>query len=340
MHKRYRNLPQEEPTAIATMSNNLIDSRYKLTVWEHRLILWMISKINPYDEKKFLRVSIRLEEIQTFMKGMDDDSKEVNVYKRMESIISRLQSRIIDVKKPMEDNRVTFNWFHHVRYQEGKGEIELEFHEYLNPYLLDLRRNYSELKIEEAFKLRSRYSIRFYERLQSMVRTERRAITFPNAWHSTLQDLRHWLSIRETEYKKFFDFKRFVIEMACEELDRVADLSFDFEPVKEGKKVVACWFYGRKAKKPATSADDVLVAENPAEETRPFAEMFLQLPPEERKALRVNWGSDCPKDGDLFCHKMSDEDFSKSALFFTNFSKWWRKKMVMKPVADPVAVSV
>ena len=91
--------------------------------------------------------------------------------------------------------------------------------------ILDYRSGYRKLDVKRAIALKSVYAIRFYELFSG--KTE--PIIYPVA------KLKEMFAIKD-KYKQINDFVRKVIEPAKRELDAAAPYSFDFEPVKDGRK--------------------------------------------------------------------------------------------------------
>ena len=97
--------------------------------------------------------------------------------------------------------------------------------------ILDYRSGYRKLDVKRAIALKSVYAIRFYELFSG--KTE--PIIYPVA------KLKEMFAIKD-KYKQINDFVRKVIEPAKRELDAAAPYSFDFEPVKDGRKIIAFKF--------------------------------------------------------------------------------------------------
>jgi Initiator Replication protein len=69
----------------------------------------------------------------------------------------------------------------------------------------------------------------------------------------TVEELRAWLGIKRGEYEQTFHVRAAIIERAKEELDEVADVSFRYDPVMEGKRVTG-WDFIPVPNKPKRKA--------------------------------------------------------------------------------------
>jgi hypothetical protein len=65
----------------------------------------------------------------------------------------------------------------------------------------------------------------------------------------TVEELRDWLQIPEGQYEELFNLRAAVLKRAQRELDRVADLSFRFEPITEGRQTLG-WNFTVVANRP------------------------------------------------------------------------------------------
>lgn len=124
-------------------------------------------------------------------------------------------------------------FFTDVNYSD-KGVISFKIHPDLKPLILNLEKNYTKYYFSNIARLKSAYAIRFYELLkQYQYRGER---VLP------IQEIRLVLKIEGTKYSKINDLKRFVILVAQKELKEKTDIYFEFEGIKEGRKIVAFKF--------------------------------------------------------------------------------------------------
>lgn len=111
------------------------------------------------------------------------------------------------------------------------SEVQLQVHKLFWEAILDYRSGYRKLDVKRAIALKSVYAIRFYELFSGK--------TEPIIY--SVAKLKEMFAIKD-KYKQVNDFVRKVIEPAKRELDAAAPYSFDFEPVKEGRKIIAFKF--------------------------------------------------------------------------------------------------
>ena len=98
--------------------------------------------------------------------------------------------------------------------------------------LLDFSRGFARYDINVAFTLESAYSMRFYEMLASQTEP----ITY------SIDTLRKIFNL-EDKYALTKDFIKYVVEAAKGELDRKSPVTFEYTPVKEGRRIDRIIFF-------------------------------------------------------------------------------------------------
>jgi len=218
-------------TNLVTKSNELIEARYKLTLYEQRLILLLISIIQPDDDDFIdyeLHVSVFAE-----MFGIE---RTGDVYSKVEEAARQLVTRGLDLS--IGDNRHYIAWLSNVEYTRGQGVLRISFHKSLKPYLLQLKSHFTQYNLRYIVKFRSQYSIRLYELLKSYEYLGDGGF-FYREFH--VSDLRLFFGIGENEYEKFGHLKLRVIEPSVKDINLHSDIfvsSVDYlKDKREIKKV-------------------------------------------------------------------------------------------------------
>lgn len=112
--------------------------------------------------------------------------------------------------------------------------------------LLDFSRGFARYDINTAFSLESSYSMRFYELLASQ--------SDPIIY--TIESLRKIFNL-ENKYALTKDFIRYVVEPARNELTWKAPVTFEFTPIKEGKRITQLMFF--PVRQPGKEAPDTFI---------------------------------------------------------------------------------
>jgi plasmid replication initiation protein len=153
----------------------------------------------------------------------------------MKIITKGLMKKGFEVK---EGNRtLQINWLASAEYFDREGIVEIEFSQKMKPFLLQLKNCFTLYEFGQIKDMRGQYSIRIYELLKQYENIPSKCRSF------SVDNLRTILGIEEDQYTLYADFKRRVIKSAKEEMDEYADISFDLEEIKDGRKVIELKFY-------------------------------------------------------------------------------------------------
>lgn len=244
--------------AVVRKANSLIEASFKLSVNEQKLILMLTTSVKKNDQD-FTTYTLSVKEFAKAI-GLTD---KCNIYQRVEALVTGLQKKVltvhdtVEIKKVKKERVQNINWLSYSSYIKGEGLIELCFHPKLKPYLLNLKARFTSYKFGEVAQLRSIFSIRIYEFIRQYESLKKR--TFK------LEELRNIFKIESHQYRPYFNFKTRVILVAQRELTKNSNLTFDFEEIKNGKKVVKIKFIIKQNN--PVGIHDILTIENEMENT-------------------------------------------------------------------------
>lgn len=242
-----------------TQANELVESRYNLSLGEQRLIFTMISRIQPQDED-FKPYLISLSELAEFL-GIDKN----HIYSDCKKITKKLLEKVVEIQEP--GRLLQTHWVSSADYIDGTGAVKLTFDPLLKPYLLQLKGNFTSSKLDILLSFKSQYTMRMYGLLKQYERLKGREIE--------LQLLRQMLGIRTDQYKLYADFKRNIIESTQKEINSKADLSFEFEEIKHSRRVGAIRFHITAKQCADSSVIDVVPSDIVITSTLPSSESQL-----------------------------------------------------------------
>jgi len=233
---------------IVTKSNKLIESSYKLSISEQRLVLACIAQI---DSKKSLMTQ------DTFEVSAEEISELANIslqnaYRDLKTVANRLYERSIIIDDFDHESRLDWlktRWISSIGYRSTEGKIVLTFAPKIIPYLSQLKNQFTQYKLINISKFTSLYSIRLYELLMQWKGAGRREIEI--SW------LKKHFQI-ENEYSRIGNLKSRVIDPAVNQINEHSDLWVAYGQKKRGRKITHFIFeFGLKKeklkKKPAKS---------------------------------------------------------------------------------------
>lgn len=217
---------------IACQSNKLVEARYSLSPNEQKIIILMVALINP-DDESFKTYRIKISDFARLLK-----INNKNIYPETEDLLYRLVDRTLKIQK--EGGYLITGWVSSAEYIKAEGIVELSFDKKLKPYLLQLKKEFTKLDLFKIIQFRSNYTIRIYMLLKQYEKIGFRQFD--------LLEFRQKLGAT-TIYPRFNSFRQRVIDSAKKELDKkdkngnfVSDISFNLEPIKQGRKVVSLRF--------------------------------------------------------------------------------------------------
>ena len=297
-----------------TQSNKLVEARYNLPLSEQRLVMTMIASIRLEDED-FKEYRISVIDFADFL-GIDRNS----AHRELDKVTTSLMGRTLIFKE--FDGPLKIGWVSSAKYVEKEGAVILCFDPKLKPYLLKLKGNFTSCKLEMLLSFKSQYSMRIYNWLKQYEQIRKREIS--------VIDLREMLGLRNDQYVLYSNFKKDILVATQKELMKKADISFDFDELKSGRKVSTIHFniiniIKNKQIKDVTavdnSVDDVIIYPLLANKTMsPEFEQLIELVPEKYRVLRTvrhaidvyqrKFGFDYVKNNVLYTNSKSNTSYA------------------------------
>lgn len=219
---------------IVTRHNSLIEASYKLTLNEQRLLYLCVSQLDP--RKPIPKENCFTVTAKEFSEQFGVSEKLV--YKEIEEASKALAERW--VRTHDGKYREQFRWVFGVRYHDNEGKVTLGFSPWVIPYLTNIfNGQFTSLKLSQISELKSVYSIRFLEFLTQFKSTGRFIIE--------LDRFKDRLGLKD-EYKRFYDLKKRVIDVAVKELREKSNLVVSWKAIKgsHGKAIKQLEFVFRE----------------------------------------------------------------------------------------------
>lgn len=209
---------------IVRKSNSLIQkSRFSLSLQEQKIILYIISKIKPFDTE-FKECSFTVKE---FCETCNIDISSGKNYDDIKNAIKNIADKSIWVN--IEGADVLLRWIEKARIQDNIITIRID--DDMKPFLLELNSNFTMYELVWTLHFKSKYSIRLYELVKSIHYFELR----PYSRIYTLEELKTLLGAENYDYS---NFKLRVLDVAIKEINTVSDKIVSYKVVKRTKKKV------------------------------------------------------------------------------------------------------
>lgn len=210
-------------------SNELIQkSRFSLSLQQQKIVLYLISQIQPQDEDFKLYEF----EISEFCRVCGIEVESGRNYELLKDQIKKIADKSMWVY--LEDGRETLvRWIEKPYIEEGTGKISIKLDKDMKPFLLKLKERYTTYELIWTLHFKSKYTIRLYELIKSIHFNELQ--TYKKVY--PIEELKRLLDA-ET-YKTYQALKERVLMPATEEINRYSEKNISFEPIRKGKKFVA-----------------------------------------------------------------------------------------------------
>lgn len=215
-----------------TKANELIQkSRFSLSAQQQKIVLFLISQINPWDEDfKVYKFSIA-----EFSRVCGISRLGGKDYAEMKAAIKEIADKSLWVR--LDNGKETLlRWIEKPYIDEGKGTVEIRLDKDMKPYLLQLRENFTDYELVYTLRFRSKYSIRLYELVRSVHYHDMERV----CCRFSVSQLKELLDAGE--YGEYRDFKRRVLKTAVNEVNLYSDRDVEYTELKQGRKVMGLEF--------------------------------------------------------------------------------------------------
>lgn len=225
-------------TAISSQfvvkSNDLIQkSRFRLSLQQQKIILYVVSQIKRQDH-----------EMQTYTFNIADfcricglDSIGGQQYQNLKDALQELKSKTLWIT-PDPDTEVLVSWIGYAKIHKNSGTVDIRMDNDLKPYLLELKKNFTQYELIYTLRMKRKVSPRLYELLKSYhydkTTQYRKDIEF--------EELRKLLGCETSTYAQYKNLNRFVLKPCVKEINDQTDISVSYNPITAGKKTIGVSF--------------------------------------------------------------------------------------------------
>ena len=225
---------------LIVKDNALITASHKLGETEQRLILLAILKAREYcdsvEQLKGKELIIHADDyMQTF--GVTRQG----AYKALKQAVMGLYRaewgyKYINNKgnKVVAYERFTQS----AKYIEAEATVKFMFANAIIPLLVELEKRFTTYEIEQVAQLSSSYAMRLYEFFMQHLDKK----TGKGWLDISLDDLRFRFGLLPAEYKRMFDFKKYVLDCSIDDLNKNTDLTATYTQRKQGRVIVGFRF--------------------------------------------------------------------------------------------------
>ena len=232
---------QKQPgeSTVVWQSNRLAEARYELSPREQKLVLYVIAMIEPEDAD-FRRYVVNIGDFARLANLSKDD-----LYRELRELAEGLKSKVLLIPEHFDAEtgktvKLITSWFSDALISpNGEGYFAVEISRNLKPYLLQVKREFYQFKLQQIMQMRSAYGIRLYQWLKRW-QFRRKAVV-------SVADLRGVMGAAQPGKRgkvvnnlvPYADFKRRAVQPAVDEINEKSDLFVSFSEIKaKGSKAV------------------------------------------------------------------------------------------------------
>ena len=158
------------------------------------------------------------------------NGEEDKNYARVKEALQSLQRKIFEYEDDEIWQSISIIALPYIR--KRSSVLSFQVHPRVWDCILDFSKGYRKYELKAAMSFKSQFSMRFYELLSN----QKSPLTY-----SVIQ-LKEMICVAD-KYERINDFIRYVVEAAKKELDEVSPYTFEYTPVKSGRKITAIKFY-------------------------------------------------------------------------------------------------
>ena len=221
---------------FVVQSNIMITSRQNLSINAMKLVRLAIMQVKP-DEKELKLFKITIQELANLLQV--DAS---NLYKSADDITTEIMSKPL-FRKNADGGWKKYAWVSSCEYIVDDG-LYIKLNDELKPYLIGLKKYYTQYTLDCIIGMKSEYSIRFFELIIEKIDQQVLPINGLGIYIS-IEDIKTVCGCDAPAYEKFGKIKQSVIDKAISEINEKTSYRISYDKSdyhKNGRSVVGITF--------------------------------------------------------------------------------------------------
>jgi len=231
-------------TELVVKDNALINASYNVDLVEQRLILLAI--VEARESGKGINANDPLTvHAESYINQFGVHRN--TAYQALKDACDDLFARQFSYQSLSEKGNIINHksrWVSEVAYIDNEAVVRLIFAPAIVPLITRLEEQFTKYEIQQISNLTSAYAVRLYEILIAWRSTGKTPLI-------TMYDFRQKIGVLETEYKRMYDFKKYVLDIALKQVNEHTDITVKVEQHKTGRSITG-FSFSFKQKKSAT----------------------------------------------------------------------------------------
>ena len=237
-------------TELIVKDNALINASYNLDLVEQRLILLAI--VEARESGKGINANDPLTvHAESYINQFGVHRN--TAYQALKDACDDLFARQFSYQSLSEKGNVINHksrWVSEVAYIDNEAVVRLIFAPAIVPLITRLEEQFTKYEIQQISNLTSAYAVRLYEILIAWRSTGKTPLI-------TIYDFRQKIGVLETEYKRMYDFKKYVLDIALKQVNEHTDINVKVEQHKTGRYMTGFSFIFKQKKSATNTANDI-----------------------------------------------------------------------------------
>lgn len=217
-------------TELIVKDNALINASYNLDLVEQRLILLAI--VEARESGKGINANDPLTvHAESYINQFSVHRN--TAYQALKDACDDLFARQFSYQSISEKGNIINHksrWVSEVAYIDNEAVVRLIFAPAIVPLITKLEEQFTKYEIQQISNLTSAYAVRLYEILIAWRSTRKTPLI-------TMHDFRKKIGVLDTEYKRMYDFKKYVLNIALKQVNEHTDIIVKVEQHKTGRSI-------------------------------------------------------------------------------------------------------
>ena len=234
--------------------NDLITSIAKMDKTPLKIFELAVSCIDTDNPPKDNIIYLSKSELFAFFEVSDNDK-----HSRFKQAIEKMQKQAFFEIKEEKDKGYKFKSIvpiPFVEWTDYNDKVTIQFQPQIMPYLIDLKKNFTQYALSDVMELNSKYSIILYKWLSMQYNQYEH---YKNKGGRRKEQLEKYCNpeikvselrvITDTslEYKRFTHFETWIIEKPLEEINKHTHFMVTYEKIKKGRNIDSIQFHITKS---------------------------------------------------------------------------------------------
>ena len=217
-------------TELIVKDNALINASYNLDLVEQRLILLAI--VEARESGKGINANDPLTvHAESYINQFSVHRN--TAYQALKDACDDLFARQFSYQSISEKGNIINHksrWVSEVAYIDNEAVVRLIFAPAIVPLITKLEEQFTKYEMQQISNLTSAYAVRLYEILIAWRSTRKTPLI-------TMHDFRKKIGVLDTEYKRMYDFKKYVLNIALKQVNEHTDIIVKVEQHKTGRSI-------------------------------------------------------------------------------------------------------